>query len=219
MKLSIGAGGAGKAFGIVFGLFFAAAGAAFALLPLLADGWLQREFGADPACPTPDEVSGIPPELLPPAVRDCLTEGDWLSFDAGIGGMRVIALIGVPVFLFGLYLALKAWRTAAWLDGTVVSVRGALTTRKVDLATAEVTAGSYTLRRNTGTSRASIEQVPQLVAREAGSRPVTIPLRGVGTPQLPEAELRALAAALRPGSPIARHLREMADDPFHLRAP
>jgi hypothetical protein len=101
-----------------------------------------------------------------------------------------------------------------------VSVRGAFGTRQADLATAEVTLGAYTLRRYAGTTRASIEQVPQLMARDRDTgRTVTVPLRGIGTPRLPESELRALADALRPGSPVAARLRAMAENPLGLRAP
>ncbi|PRY28294.1 hypothetical protein [Pseudosporangium ferrugineum] len=211
MKVSIGAPRAAKAFGVAFGLVFAAAGAAFVLLPLVFDGWLQRALDGGEPCPSRDAISGIPPSMLPPEFRDCLSGSARLALDEGFGSMRLLGFFGVPVFLLGLYLALRTWRTAAWLDGTTVAVRGALRTKKIDLATADVTAGSYTLRRYAGTTRASIEQVPQLVARDPGSgRSVTIPLRGIGTGQLPAAELRALADALRPGSPVAAQLRELA---------
>ena len=56
-KLSIGAPPAQRVFGAVFGALFAAAGAAFALLPLVVDGWLQNAFGADESCPTSAEIS------------------------------------------------------------------------------------------------------------------------------------------------------------------
>ncbi|MFI7597206.1 hypothetical protein [Actinoplanes sp. NPDC049681] len=220
MKLSIGAPPAAKAFGVIFGLVFAAGGAAFALLPLAFDGFLGRMFGGDDSCPSPDEVSGIPPSMLPPEIRDCVSDGSWLPFDDGFGPMRLIALFGVPFIFLGLYIALRTLRTAAWLDGTTVSVRGALRTKKIDLARAEVSGGSYTLRRNVGTSYASVERVPQLIARDPDSgRTVTIPLRGIGTAQLPSSELRGLADAMRPGTPVAADLRKMADDPLGLRAP
>lgn len=212
MKLSIGAPPAAKAFGVIFGLVFAAAGAAFALLPLA--------LGRDDSCPSSDEVSGIPPSMLPPEIRDCMSDGGWLSFDDGVGPMRLLGLVGVPVILLGLYIALKSLRTAAWLDGTTVAVRGALRTKKVDLARADVSGSSYTLRRDVGTSRASIERVPQLIARDPDNgRTVTIPLRGIGTAQLPDWELRALAEAIRPGTPVAAQLRTMADNPLGLGAP
>ncbi|MEV4636286.1 hypothetical protein AB0J80_02945 [Actinoplanes sp. NPDC049548] len=213
MRISIGAPPAAKAFGTLFGLVFAAAGVAFALLPLVFEGFWHR----DDSCPSADEVSGIPPELLPPEVRDCVSGGGWLSFDDGFGPIRLIGLVGIPVFLLGLYIALKSVRTAAWLDGTVVSVRSALRTKKVDLATAEVSAGSYTLRHHVGTPRASVEHVPQIIARDPDSgRSVTIPLRGIGTPLLPEKELRALADAMRPGTTAAAQLRALADNPLGL---
>src|SRR5690349_1256547 len=71
-RLSIGSPPVQKAFGVAFGLLFATAGAAFALLPFVVDGWLQRAFTADESCPTSAEISGIPPEMLPQSVRDCV---------------------------------------------------------------------------------------------------------------------------------------------------
>ena len=88
--------------------------------------------------------------------------------------------------LVGGYLALSTLRTAAWLEGTRATVRGALRTRTVDLATATITAGATTYRRNRDTSRESIERAPTLIAEDAaGGHRVTIPLHGVGMAQLP----------------------------------
>ena len=112
MKPPLGAPRASKTFGVVFGLVFAAAGAAFALLPLVADGWLRRAFGSDASCPSPDAISGIPHDLLPPEVRECVSGGAWLSFGDGLGPLRLLGLIGVPVMLLGLYLVFTSLRTA-----------------------------------------------------------------------------------------------------------
>lgn len=112
MKLSIGAPPAARAFGVVVGVIFAVAGAAFAVLTFAADGWLRRAFGADGSCPAPDEISGIPRDLLPPEVRECVSGGARLAFDDGLGPLRLLGLLGVPVLLFGLYLVLRSLRTA-----------------------------------------------------------------------------------------------------------
>jgi len=221
-KLSIGSPPAQQAFGVVFGLFFATAGAAFALLPFVVDGWLQNAFRADESCPTSSEISGIPPELLPPSVRECVSNGSWFNDGAGFGPMRLIGLFGIPFMLVGLYLALSALRTAAWLEGTRATVRGALRTRTVDLATAMVTAGATTYRRNRDTTRQRAEQAPTLIAKDpATGRGVTIPLHGVGMAQLPPPELRVLAEALTPNQDrdarnVAAQLRAMADNPLGL---
>lgn len=225
LRLSIGAPPVQKAIGVVFGLVFAAAGAAFTLLPLVVDGWLRNVFGADASCPTPAEISGIPPELLPADVRECVADGSWFAGAAdGFGAMRLIGLAGIPVTLLGLFLALSAIRTAGWLEGTKATVRRALRTRTVDLATATITAGAITYRRHRETSYETIERVPTLVARDPSSgRSITIPLHGVGMAQLPPAELRALAEAISPNQDgdarnLAAQLRTMADNPLGLPA-
>ena len=221
-RLSIGSPPVQKAFGVVFGGFFAVAGAAFAMLPLVVDGWLQSAFGADESCPTSSEISGIPPELLPPSVRECVSNGSWFNDGDGFGAMRLIGLLGIPFLLIGVYLALSALRTAGWLEGTKATVRGAVRTRTVDLATATITAGVTTYRRNRDTTRESTEQAPTLIAKDpATGRGITIPLHGVGMAQLPPPELRALAEALSPNQDrdarnVAAQLRTMADNPLGL---
>ena len=216
LRLSTGAPRAQQVLGAILGGLFATAGAAFVLLPFVVDGWLRHAFGADESCPTSSEISGIPPELLPPSVRECVADGSWFNGGDGFGGMRLIGLLGIPFVLVGIYLALSAVRSAAWLEGTEVTVRGALRTRTVDLATATVTAGATTYRRNQHTTR----QAPTLIARDPSGATVTVPLYGVGMAQLPGPELRALADALPDRDPDARamavQLRTMADHPLGL---
>ena len=48
-------------------------------------GWLGNAFGADDSCPGASEVSGIPPEMLPPSVRECISEGSWFNGGDGFG--------------------------------------------------------------------------------------------------------------------------------------
>ncbi|MFB9358927.1 hypothetical protein [Actinoplanes nipponensis] len=220
-QLSIGAPPAQKALGAVFGVLFAAAGAAFTLLPFVVDGWLQHAFGADESCPTSAEVSGIPPELLPPSVRECIADGSWFAGADGFGPWRLIGLLGIPFMLVGLYLAAGALRTAAWLEGSRATVRTALRTRTVDLATATVTPGATTYRRNRGTAGETTVQAPALIAADATGTRITIPLHAMGLAQLPGPQLRALAEALG-GNPdqdarsMAVQLRTMADHPLGL---
>ncbi|MEU7902715.1 hypothetical protein [Actinoplanes sp. NPDC049118] len=221
LRLSIGAPPAQKVVGTLFGLLFAAGGAAFVMLPLIADNWLRGVINADESCPSTDEISGIPEEFLPESVRDCVSNGSWFSgFDDGIGAMRLVGLIGIPFVLLGLYLALGSLRTAAWLEGTRATVRRAFRARTVDLATATITVGALAFRRNRETSRETIERVPTLIARDpAGGPTITIPLHGIGMAQLPSPELRALAEAIAANPDgdarnLATQLRTMADNPL-----
>ncbi len=56
----------------------------------------------------------------------------------------------------------------------------------VDLATATITAGATTYRRNRDTAHESIERAPTPIARDpATGRGITIPLSGVGPAQQP----------------------------------
>lgn len=221
-QLSVGSPPALKVFGAVFGFIFAAAGAAFALLPLVLYGWLRNAFGGGESCPTASEISGIPPDLLPPSVRECVANGSWFNDGGGFGAMSLLGLCGIPFLLVGLYLALSALRTAAWLEGTRATVRGAVRTRTVDLATATVTAGVATYRRNPDSPGAWTERRPTLIAKDpATGQSITIPLHGVGMAQLPPPELRALADALNPNQDrdaraVATQLRTMADNPLGL---
>ena len=221
LPLSIGSPPAQKAFGGAFGLIFAVAGAAFALLPFVVDGWLGNAFGADDSCPGASEVSGIPPEMLPPSVRECISEGSWFAGGDGFGPLRLIGLLGIPFVLVGLYLAVSALRTAAWLEGTRATVRTALRTRTVDLATATITAGATTYRRHRDTARESTVQAPTLIAVDRSGHSITIPLHGAGPAQLPAPQLRALADALsgnpdRDARSMVTQLRTMADHPLGL---
>ncbi len=229
LRLSVGAPATQRVFGVAFGLLFAAMGAGFVLAPMLAGGGLRALTGAADDCEfTTDDVSGLPPDLLPAEAADCTSSWDfWGSADAGLGPLRLIGLCGVPFVLVGLYLALQVLRTAAWLDGTTAQVRGALGTRAVDLAKADVTAGAISYRRHEDTVHEHVERVPTLVARDRESgRRITIPLRSGDGGSLPPHELRALASAMSVGRStdgrdadvlaLAGQLRTMADHPLRF---
>lgn len=112
---------------------------------------------------------------------------------------------------------LRIVRYAMWLDGTVVVERGAITTHRVDLATAELT-------ENRGTVPVQRDDPPR-----EGSGPAVIYARdprtgrtiSISVNDSPADELTAIANAImarrRPGDPgyeqaeaLARKLREMA---------
>ena len=215
IRLSVGASPGQRVFAAVVGVLFTAFGAVFVLLPVLADQMLSRLTGPGDPFPSYDDARDLPPGMLPPE----LNEGTTTS---ALGSARFVGLCGLPVVLLGLYLLLRVLRTAAWLDGTRASVRGALGTRTVDLATAEVRGGALVHRVGDGAVR-----VPTLIARDRDSgRQVTVPLRGMGLATLPPYELRALADAITAGRPtggrdadahaLAGQLRTMAANPLGL---
>ena len=205
----------GRAIGVFVGLMFVVVGTAFAVLPLVADGWL-RELTGNGGGGSCDGVAGLPPDALPPELRDCagLPGPD----TAGLGPIRFIGLIGIPFALIGIYTVVRVLRSAAWLDGTRLHVRQAFTSRQVDLATADVSVDLVT-RRTTHDGHLVIHQVPTLIARDLEApRPVRLPLL------LPVAELRALSEAIAAGRApegrdrdallVADQLRAAADNPL-----
>ncbi|RZU73457.1 hypothetical protein EV384_1861 [Micromonospora kangleipakensis] len=214
LRLSVGAAPGQRVFAAVVGVLFAGFGTVFVLLPVLADRLLGRLTGFGDPLPSYDEARDLPPGMLPP---------DLAGGTETPGPGRLIGLCGVPFVLLGLYLVLRVLRTAAWLEETRASVRGALGTRTVDLATAEVTAGAVAQR----IGDESVVRVPTVVARDRGTgRRVTIPLQGMGLATLPPYELRALADAITAGRPtggrdadahvLAGQLRTMAGNPLGL---
>lgn len=108
--------------------------------------------------------------------------------------LQVAGLVGVPMIVIGAYLAVRLLRRAAWLDGSRLSVRGAVFTATADLAQADVV-----LRRGV------------LTAQDPGrGRRVRLPVRA-----LPPYELRALAAATGNGRAAAA-LRAAAAASFEV---
>ncbi|MEU5942621.1 hypothetical protein ABZ807_26405 [Micromonospora sp. NPDC047548] len=218
LRLSVAVPTGQRVFAAMVGLLFGVVATAFVLLPLLADGMTRRMLGTDDPLTSYQNGRDLPPELLPPELREPST--------TGLGAGRFIGLCGVPFALLGLYLVLRVLRTAAWLEGTRVTVRAAFGARTVDLADADITAGRLTFRdANAGPDH--VHQVPTLVARDrVTGRTVTVPLRGAGPATLPPHELRALADAMSTGRPtdgrdgdvhvLAGQLRAMAANPLGL---
>ncbi|MBM0237769.1 hypothetical protein JNW88_12425 [Micromonospora sp. ATA32] len=226
LRLSVGASPAQRAVAVVFGLVFAAVGAAFVTLPVVAAGLLRRLVGADDGLTTYENARDLPPGMLPPELQDSSAGGSGWD-GAGPGPALLLGLFGVPFVLLGLIMALRALGAAAWLDGTRVRVRGALGTRAVDLSRAEITAEVAPLRHGDDDAYPTAHLGRAIIARDpdVGCK-VTIPLQGTGLATLPPHELRALADAMTVGRPadgrdgdahsIARQLRTMADNPLGL---
>lgn len=138
--------------------------------------------------------------------------------------MKAFGLCGLPFVGLGLYLMVYAWRSAAWLDGTVAAKRGAFLTRRADLATADVRMGGidHTRTHHHGAHEyRTVVRIPALVVTEGG-RTIKLPLRGQGLDLLPPTEFQALADALdrntsasaQRARAIAAHLRGIAMDPL-----
>jgi hypothetical protein len=227
-RLSIGAPPVARAIGVVAGLIFAAVGTAFAVLPLAADGMLADLTGFGDGGESCVDTGGIPARYLPAGVSGC-DHGFSAWLHGGLGPMKLIGLVGIPFALLGIVMVLRTLRTAAWLEGTTLRMRGAFRSRSVDLATATVTAGMSTHRNSDGDGHVTVSRVPMLVARDRGSgRTISLPLQGQGLDHLPPRELRLLADAMTTGRPAAgpdadvhraaAQLREMAENPLQLPA-
>lgn len=216
LRLSNGPGLGGRIFGAVFGAVFAAGGVFFAAMVVVGDRFLGG-FGGSGQCVDPGDVAGLPPGVLPAGVDTC---SGWMPEHLGpLGVVGVVA--GGGFALVGLSLSVWSLRAAAWLEGSVLRVRGAFRTRAVDLATADITVGMVTHTDDDNRHR----RVPTLVARDpASGRRVKLSLSGAGMDRLPPTELRALAEAMTAGRPVsqtdawrtASQLQQMADNPLEL---
>jgi hypothetical protein len=216
LRLSNSPGPAGRILGAVVGAVFVAGGTFFAVLAVAGERFFET-FGGVDRCAEPGGVTGMPADGFPPDIDDC---SGWLPPHLGPVGW-VGLVLGGGFALLGLFLILRCLRAAAWLDGTTLRVRGALRSRVVDLAVADITLGTVTYTDDDHRSR----RVPMLLARDAASgRRVKLPLSGAGVDRLPPAELRALADALTTGRPsapadtwqAASQLRQTADNPLNL---
>jgi hypothetical protein len=221
IRLSVGASGLVKALTVVAGLVMAGVAAFFVVVTIVAGSFAEfvGDVSVEPPVALPSADSGIPGDPGPPNVD--------LRGPTGViaAVMRGSALCAVPVVLVAGWLVLRVLRYGAWLDGTTAVVRGALTTRRVDLATAEVRGDAVRHSETHGHYR-YVYLLPALFAEDpATGEKLKIPLRGQGLKRLPPAELSALADAImayrhpadpaqRPAAAIAAHLRQMAADPF-----
>jgi hypothetical protein len=138
---------------------------------------------------------------------------------------RLMGLCALPIAVGFAYVVLSTLRRAGWLDGTTAIMRGAFTTKRVDLSSATVQGDSVNYRQSRG-DRTYVYAIPALAARDrATGKFIKIPLRGMGLKRLPANELAALAQAImsgrRPSDPdyagaaaLADSMRQMAANPF-----
>jgi hypothetical protein len=221
MRLSVGASGPVKAIATVAGVLIVGVAAFFVVVTIVAGSFFDvvGDFSANPPIPVPSDAPAIPGDPGPPAVD--------LREPTGVIAtvVRGSALCAVPFVLLAGFLVLRVLRYRAWLDGTTAVVRGAVITRRVDLATADVRGDAVRHSETHGHYR-YVYLLPALFAQDrATGEKLKIPLRGQGLKRLPSAELCALADAImayrhpadpahRSATAIAAHLRQMAANPF-----
>jgi hypothetical protein len=141
----------------------------------------------------------------------------------------VFGFCAVPFALLMGYIILLTLRRSAWLQGTTVTMRGALTTKRVDLSTAVVQGDTVSYRQHhTGpmANYVTVYSIPALAARDrrTGAK-IKIPLHGQGLKRLPSDQLRALVNAMMSGrtqadpnyptaAALADSMLSMAANPF-----
>jgi hypothetical protein len=201
VKLSIGASAPVKLLTVVAGAVMVLIGAAVALI-----GYGFTQEGREAITSTvPDDVTR---NTLPTTSAETA---------AGVAGAAcALLVIGVAVFLM-----LRVLRTGAWLEGSVLHVRGAMRTRKRDLAKAGISGGTQWK----STEGKSGDRVQVIIATDPETgKALTLPLRGAGRTMLPAEQLRMLANAITnqrarggdddPAFVVADRLRGFARDPF-----
>jgi hypothetical protein len=136
---------------------------------------------------------------------------------AGIAGAACASL----VILVTVYVMLRVLRTGAWLEGSVLHVRGAVATKRRDLSKAGISGGTQWK----STEGRGGERIQVIIATDPDSgKALTLPLRGSGKSMLPADQLRMLANAITnqrarsgdddPAFVVAERLRGFAKDPF-----
>lgn len=201
VKLSIGSSAPVKLLTVVVGAIMLVIGAAVALI-----GYGFTQEGR---------------EAITSTVPDDITSNDLPSTSAetaaGITGAAcALLVIGVAV-----YLMLRVLRTGAWLEGSVLHVRGAMRTKKRDLSKAGISGGTQWK----STEGKGGERVQVIIATDPDSgKALALPLKGPGRSMLPAEQLRMLANAITnqrarsgdddPAFVVAERLRGFARDPF-----
>jgi hypothetical protein len=137
-------------------------------------------------------------------------------------------VVGLAYVVFVIVMILNTVRSGFRLDGTVVIQRKAITTRRVDLATAEVAGDRVATPVRVGEN--AWGEIVSAAVRARDPRTgvaILIPVRTPGRGRLPSDELTAIADAIMvrrqptdPGYPqaqaLAQELRRMAASPFPI---
>jgi hypothetical protein len=181
VRLSIGASAFGKFFGTVALIFVLAAVVVTTVRVADTSAAVEAANGGNSA--TDSAPSGTAAGILDNFVLAVRT------------APLPVRLLAVACLLGGLYALLYLWRATAWLDGTVVTKRGALLSRRADLARASVRLGS--INRSSTYVNTYWYSIPALVVTPPGRAVgLKIPLHGLGLRRLPASQLAALARAV-----------------------
>jgi hypothetical protein len=211
IRLSIGASGGVKVFVAIVGAL-----AIVIMLLFVAITWFAGSFVSD--------FTGHVDTHGPVAPGDPAPD---ISGAGSVAGtvLRGAGLCAVPFAVLFAFVVLRVLRGAGWLEGTTAVLRGAVSTRRVDLATAAVRGDVVTHSETRGNWR-YYYSVAAVAARDpATGKEIKIPLRGQGLKRLPAMELQALANAImarrHPADPsyaeaaaVASALQQMAANPF-----
>ncbi|GAA4571160.1 hypothetical protein [Planotetraspora kaengkrachanensis] len=162
--------------------------------------------------------SGLPDSMAPD--NGGILYGGAVLFAGFFALIAMIAAVAVVTFL------LQTFRSRATLSGTTLEIRGALSTRRADLASGPVridTVPEY-VRGSDDRVVPTGRRIPRLIAADPSGRPVRLRLHGRDRGLLPSGELNALADAIESGTrpgPDAAHaaqtaaiLRRLATDPI-----
>ena len=220
-RLSTGSTVGARIVGAVFSLALTAFGVAFTAVVLFAGSFDPSRETSD--CVTPDDIAGIPSDVLPSDIAYCQS---WMP--QRLGPVEIVGLLAGGAFaLLGVLAMVSSLRgTAAWLDGSRLRVRSTFRTSTVDLSTADITAGIVPHTDTSDEGRPRVRRIPTVLARDpASGRNVTLSLQGTSLDLIPPVELRALADAITIGRPesdvdasrVAQQLRQMAGNPLELQ--
>jgi hypothetical protein len=201
VKLSIGSSAAVKLLTVIAGAIMVLIGAVVALI-----GYEFTQEGREAITSTvPDDIT-----------RNTLPSTSAETAAGFAGAACALLVIGVAV-----YLMLRVLRTGAWLEGSVLHVRGAMRTKRRDLAKARISGGTQ-WRSTEGKGGERVQVI--IAADPVSGKTLTLPLKGAGRSMLPAEELRMLANAItnqrsRSGDDdsafvVAERLRGFARDPF-----
>ena len=185
VRLSVGASPFGKIFGTVALIFILAAVVVTTVKVTDTSAAVEAANGGNSA--TDSGPSGTTAGIL----------DDFAALRTAPLPVRLLAL---ACLLGGLYALLYLWLATAWLDGTVATKRGALLSRRADLASASVRLGSInrsTTYANSNWRTTHSYNIPALVVTSPGRTvPLKIPLHSLGLRRLPARQLASLARAL-----------------------